>query len=155
MSGKDEFARLADVVIDVAREMRIRAGVAGPGVPLTQAQSAVMRHVHRNPRCTPSQIAAATGLLRANVSRALGDLRRLGYVVTTRGSRDARTWEVAPTELAEGTIAQLREAWGALLAEAWAGRPTHELARTRALLEDLHRAMAVPAEAGPDGRQRE
>ena len=120
------FAELADLVIDVAREIRIRGAVAGPGVPLNQTQSQVMRYVHAHPDCKASEIADRTGVKRANVSAAVTELRELGYLVSRRDAHDGRVVRISATSQAVETLDRLRASWSAQLAEAW-GDSTDDL----------------------------
>jgi len=57
---------------------------------------------------------------RANVSASLTSLRELGFAVTRPHEHDGRSIRVYPTAHAVETLTQLRTAWGALLAGAWA-----------------------------------
>ena len=143
----EDFMAVAELIVHLAREVRIRAHVAGRGVPLNQTDTHVMRYIHLHPGCAPSEIAAATGLHRANVSASLGVLRDLGFAVTRRNELDGRSIRVHPTAHAEETVARLRTAWGDLLQSAW-GEDEHdadlELMRRR-LGEVLARLAARPA----------
>lgn len=133
------FARLADLVVDVAREVRLRSGVDAPGVPLNQTQSQVMRFVHGSPDCLASEIAHAVGIKRTNVSAAIQELKGLGYVTTHPDAQDGRAVRIRPTPLAEDTIRRLRIAWAASLSEAWdaAAGETSGLPAAEAALESL------------------
>lgn len=115
----DTYARLADAVVDVARELRLSSSAERGSELLTQSQSQVMRFIHAHDGCSATEIATATGLQRANVSRALAELGRLGFVESTRGTRDARTITVSATDLAWHTIASLRASWAQALQRAW------------------------------------
>jgi DNA-binding MarR family transcriptional regulator len=120
------FATLADLVIDIAREIRIRGAVPAPGVPLTQTQSQIMRYVHGHPGCSPSEIADRSGLKRANVSAAITELRDLGYLVSRRDEHDGRSIRVDVTPQAADTLDRLRASWSGLIASAW-GADTGDL----------------------------
>ncbi|GAA1940298.1 MarR family winged helix-turn-helix transcriptional regulator [Agromyces allii] len=114
-----DFRVLADLVIDVAREIQLRAALTTPVVPLTQTQGQVMRFVHRNPGCSASDIADGSGLQRTNVSTALRDLRGRGYITSSRDDVDGRAIRIHATELADDTIGTLRTAWAGHLERAW------------------------------------
>ena len=118
------FATLADLVIDVAREIRIQGAVAGPGIPLNQTQSQVMRYVHGHPRCSASEIAGRTGVKRANVSAAITELRDLGYLVSRKDEHDGRVIRIEATPQANETLDRLRASWAGLLASAWGDETT-------------------------------
>jgi DNA-binding MarR family transcriptional regulator len=135
------FATLADLVVDVAREIRIRGAVAGPGIPLNQTQSQVMRYVHGHPGCSASEVAHHTGVKRANVSAAITELRDLGYLVSRRDDRDGRVIRIEATAQADDTLERLRASWSELLASAWeAGTDDLDpvIARLASLLGRLH-----------------
>lgn len=116
----DEFSALADLMLDLGRELRIRTTLS-PDITLTQTQSTVMRFVHGNQGCTPSEVASGTGLQRANVSAALRDLRRFDYVTTTQHEDDGRGVRINTTPTADANLQRLRARWVELLQEAWCG----------------------------------
>jgi DNA-binding MarR family transcriptional regulator len=137
----DDFAGLADLLLDLGRELRMRTTLV-PGSPtLTQTQGTLMRFVHANPGCTPSEAAAGTGLQRTNVSTALRELRGLGYLDTTPHESDARGLRIRATERADENLALLRTRWMQLLEAAWhesePGGEPGDLHITRATLERL------------------
>ncbi|GAA1704479.1 hypothetical protein GCM10009808_23000 [Microbacterium sediminicola] len=142
-AAHDERARLfgevADMIVDIAREVRLRGAVDAPGVPLNQTHSQVMRFVHAHPGEAGSAIARAIGIKRSNVSAALQELRDLGYVTLERSTTDARAMQVFPTALAEQTVASLRGRWGDLLGQAWERAPgdLDDLVRARETLTAL------------------
>lgn len=135
------FATLADLVIDVAREIRIRGAVAGPGVPLNQTQSQVMRYVHGHPGCSASEIAGRTGVKRANVSTAITELRDLGYLVSRKDEHDGRMIRIEATPQANETLDRLRASWSGLLATAW-GSEVSDLDPVIARLDQLLKGLA-------------
>ena len=147
----ERFAQLADLVIDIAREIRIRGSAGGRrSAPLTQTQSHVMRHVHNNPGCTSSGIADATGLRRANVSATLGELRDLGFVRSRPDEYDGRSIRIEPTKKAVDMIDRLRHSWGDLLAESWGdegvrGQASLDrvIARLESVMEELAESRAT------------
>jgi DNA-binding MarR family transcriptional regulator len=135
------FATLADLVIDVAREIRIRGAVAGPGVPLNQTQSQVMRYVHGHPGCKASEIADRIGVKRANVSTAITELRELGYLTSRRDEHDGRAVRIEATAQADETLDRLRASWSELIASAWDG-DDGDLDPVIARLEGLLRGLS-------------
>lgn len=154
MSATDErFLELADVVNDIAREIRVRSALTTPVVPLTPTQSQVMRFVHTHPGCSASDIADRSGLQRANVSTALRELRTRGYLVSHRDENDGRAIRIHATERADDTIARLRATWAALLADAWGDRDPAELAAATAVIAQVRDGLvAEPAtKAFPGG----
>lgn len=152
-----EFTLLAQVLVDVAREIQLRAAHSTPVVPLTPTQGQIMRFVHAHPECTASDIADGAGLQRTNVSTALRELRGRGYLTSRRDESDGRAIRIRATERADATIGALRRTWADLLAGAWpddAGRDVAEvtelLATVRARLGADRAKKAFPLEApGP------
>jgi DNA-binding MarR family transcriptional regulator len=118
-TAEPRFHSLAELIIDIAREIQLRAVQTTPVVPLTQTQGQVMRFVHSHPGCSASDIADGSGLQRANVSVALRELRGRGYITSQRDDSDGRAIRIDATALADETIATLRESWASLVAHAW------------------------------------
>ncbi|MFT4211178.1 MAG: MarR family transcriptional regulator [Microbacterium sp.] len=161
--GDDAFLTLADLLVDIAREIRIGASHSAPVVPLTQTQGQVMRYIHNHPGCSPSAIADGSGLQRANVSAALRDLRGRGYITSVRDDADGRAVRIHATPLSEEVISRLRRSWADVLERAWELTPEldgdlesmlRSLARLHAGL-DAERAsntfrIPSPAEPAPD-----
>ncbi|MCR2784620.1 MULTISPECIES: MarR family winged helix-turn-helix transcriptional regulator [unclassified Microbacterium] len=113
------FTQLAELVIDIAREVQLRTAQSTPVVPLTPTQGQVMRFVHRHPGCSASDVADGSGLQRANASTALRELRERGYITSQRDADDGRAIRIHATELSDATIATLQGTWAALLERAW------------------------------------
>ena len=133
------FLELADVINDIAREIRVRTAHETPVVPLTPTQGQIMRFVHTHPGCSASDIADGSGLQRANVSTALRELRSRGYLVSHRDETDGRSIRIHATERADETIARLRAAWAGQLESAWAASDTDGPAP----LDELEHATAL------------
>jgi DNA-binding MarR family transcriptional regulator len=134
------FAMLADLVIDVAREIRIQGAVPAP---LNQTQSQVMRYVHAHPRCSASEVADGTRLRRANVSAAISELRDLGYLVSRRDEQDGRVIRIEATRQAADTLGRLQASWAEVVATAWDAEPA-ELDPMIAGLERLLSGLTAP-----------
>jgi DNA-binding MarR family transcriptional regulator len=120
-ANEPSFELLAELIIDVAREVQLRAVQTTPVVPLTQTQGQVMRFVHSHPGCSASDIADGSGLQRANVSAALRELRGRGYITSRRDDDDGRAIRIEATALADDTIDKLRASWATLVERAWTG----------------------------------
>jgi DNA-binding MarR family transcriptional regulator len=146
----DEFAVLADLVIDIAREIRIRGTVSGRSAPLTQTQSHVMRFVHNHPGCSSSAIASGTGLRRGNVSASLGELRALGFISSRRDGTDGRAIRIEPTKKALDMLGHLRSSWAELLSEAWGEDKAQDQAGLRPLSARLAKVMDALVESRGD-----
>ncbi|UOQ59699.1 MarR family winged helix-turn-helix transcriptional regulator [Leucobacter rhizosphaerae] len=140
-STQQPYAEIADLTIDIAREIRLRGHAT-----LNQTESQVMRHLHQHPGSTPSHIAAGTGLIRANVSPALRRLRSLGYVSSDTDPNDARSVRVTPTALAQDTLDSLRASWSESVQEAWPADidPSETVVALQRLLHGLIRTRNAP-----------
>lgn len=117
------FRALAEMVIDIAREIQLRASQSTPVVPLTPTQGQVMRYVHRHPGCSASDIADGAGLQRTNVSTALRELRSRGYLTSLRDEQDGRAIRISATKLSDDTIRQLTSSWAHQIRQAWSAEP--------------------------------
>lgn len=136
------FMSLAELVIDIAREIQLRAVQITPVVPLTQTQGQVMRFVHANAGCSASDIADGAGLQRANVSTALKDLRGRGYITSRRDDADGRAIRIEATPLADETIDKLRASWADLIATAWQHGVDEQYAAPDVAIDTLMRIRA-------------
>lgn len=135
----DPYADLADLVLNVARLIRLRTPAEPDVVPLTATERQVMRIVDLHPGCAPSRIAERTGLQRTNVSTALRGLEAKGML--TRSGR-GRSVTVHPTKLAQTNLAVLRGAWSGLLAELLDGIDPEAIRRCNDTLAHLERRFA-------------
>jgi DNA-binding MarR family transcriptional regulator len=113
------FTTIAELVVDIAREVHVQATTTDSVELLTQTQAQVMRFVHDNPGCSASDIATASGLQRANVSPALSVLKSRGLITSNRDDEDGRAIRIHSTPLADENIAALRRSWADLIAAAW------------------------------------
>jgi DNA-binding MarR family transcriptional regulator len=136
------FPLIADLVIDIAREIQLRAVQTTPVVPLTQTQGQVMRYVHTHAGCSASDIADGSGLQRANVSTALRELRGRGYITSRRDDEDGRAIRIEATELADETIQKLRGSWAALVEHAWQTGSSGDAEVPASVIETLSRIRA-------------
>ena len=135
----DPYADLADLVLNVARLIRLRTPAAPDVVPLTATERQVMRIVDLDPGCAPSRIAERTGLQRTNVSTALRGLEAKGML--TRAGH-GRTVTVRPTELARTNLEVLRGAWSELLADLLHDVDPATISRCNETLAQLERRFA-------------
>ncbi|VTR78947.1 hypothetical protein CHMI_03735 [Cellulomonas hominis] len=113
----DRLADLADAVLDLARKLDATQASLRD-VPLTGTETTVIRAVLNRPRSTPTQVAAATGLRRSNVSTAVRALEAGGLVVREHAAADGRVVELVPTARAEESLRHLRRFWAERLGEA-------------------------------------
>ena len=114
-----EFADLAEAIIGVARELRLRLDTAAASdaeiVELTASEAHVMRHIDHHPGVAPSDLARATGLQRSNMSTALRSLENRGFVERRADPHDARGVNLYPTDRAGDNLERLRRQWAQLL----------------------------------------
>ncbi|MET9002305.1 MarR family winged helix-turn-helix transcriptional regulator [Amycolatopsis sp. Hca4] len=136
----DPYADLADLVLNVARLIRLRTPAEPAVVRLTATERQVMRMVDLDPGCTPSRIAERTGLQRTNVSTALRGLEAKGML--TRAGHGRRV-EVHPTELAQRNLEVLRGAWSELLADLLGDVDPETIRRCNRTLADLEERFAA------------
>jgi len=134
----EPYAELADLIIDIAREVRLRSEAGSASGLLNQTQSQVMRFVHRHPGCLVSDIARRAGIKTTNVSATIRELRELEFVRTERDTQDRRATHVFPTDKANGTLATLRDSWAGTLRAA----TVHDEPRADAL-ETTRATLAV------------
>ena len=131
----ERLAELADAVVELSRRLDVRTPALRDLVPLTGTEVVVIRAVHRSPRCTPSQVAEATGLQRSNVSAALRALEAGGLVVREHPAGDGRVTELVPTAKATESVQRIRGYWADRLRQA----PPDVLAEALAATETLAR----------------
>ena len=111
------LADIATTTVSIARKIGAR-GFSHPRiVPLSTVDSAVLRHVHRFPGITPSEISAHLRLQASNTSAALRELESRGLVVRAADSADRRGVKVTATAKAAEIIGHVRDEWSALLAD--------------------------------------
>lgn len=112
------WAELAELVLLLAREIRVAGYRDRTAVALSEPEGGVMRFLHGSGPAAPSQIAAATGLQRTNLSAALRALEAKGLVERQASDQDRRSVLVRRTALGVSNFALVRREWGELLANA-------------------------------------
>jgi DNA-binding MarR family transcriptional regulator len=93
----------------------------------------VMRYLLEGDSAAPSQIAAATGLQRTNLSTTLRGLEAKGLIVRETNPADGRGITVTPTALGRTNYIRVRREWATTIRQAAADDSTH-LAATLTLL---------------------
>jgi DNA-binding MarR family transcriptional regulator len=136
----ERLADLADLVLAVARAISIDAHLDPAIVDLTATEINVMRYVDRHPGTSPTAVAAATGLQRSNLSRALRDLEAKGMVQRTADAADARQARLEPTARAAANLQRLRANWSRLLNSV--GPDHRNLDAALAMLTELDEGLA-------------
>lgn len=138
----EQLADLADVVMAVARAVKSQAA-ADPGVlDLSATEITVLRYLDHHPDVGPSAVAAATGLQRSNMSRALRDLEAKGLVRRSPDPVDSRQAVLRSTRLAAENLSRLRGIWARLVGDALdASGQQYDVASTLDLLQALERGL--------------
>lgn len=109
-------ARLAELVLSVARRLTLLEHQAPGTVPLSQLEAMVMRHVDAEPGTAPSRISATLGLKSSNTSAALRELEAKGFIRRTVDPTDGRGVRVEPTPVARENLALMHDHWVGRLA---------------------------------------
>jgi DNA-binding MarR family transcriptional regulator len=147
------WADLADLILIIAREIQFRGYRDERALSLTQSEGMVMRHLVAHASATPSQIAAATGLQRANVSPVLRDLEGKGLIERHVDPADRRGVSVHRTRRGAENYALVRTEWGAAISAA-AGGDTSGLDAALALLSSIEAGLTSTRPNATDGEVR-
>ncbi|PRC42532.1 MarR family transcriptional regulator [Mycobacterium sp. ITM-2017-0098] len=138
----EQLADLADLIQAVARAVKAQAAADPPVHELSATEITVLRYLDSHPGVGPSAVAAATGLQRSNMSRALRDLEVKGLVRRSADPDDSRHAVLRSTELAAENLSRLRAIWAKLLGDALAASgEKHDVASAVALLRALERGL--------------
>lgn len=105
------LADFADAVLNVARKLALTGPDKREIVPLTGTEVDVVREVIRVPGTNPTQIAAATGLRRSNVSAAVRVLELRQLLVREQHADDARFVRLTATPFAVENVERIRALW--------------------------------------------
>jgi DNA-binding MarR family transcriptional regulator len=125
---EEQWAAFADHVLEIAREIQFRGYASPEAVSLTPSEGTVMRYLFQHPGALPSQVAAATGLQRSNLSAVLRGLEEKGLIDRVADSEDGRWVRIHPTPRAIANYALVRREWGSAAAAAAGGDPAVEAA---------------------------
>jgi len=117
-NSNTQWARLADLILIVARELQIHGYTDPRAISLSQTEGTVMRYLVDHSDVTPSQIAEGAGLQRTNVSSALRELEEKGLVDREVSSEDRRVITVRRTELGERNYSLVSHEWGKAVSAA-------------------------------------
>lgn len=138
----EQLADLVDVVMAVARGVKAQAAADPAVLDLSATEITVLRYLDHHPDVGPSAVAAATGLQRSNMSRALRDLEAKGLVRRSADPGDSRHAVLRSTELAAENLSRLRAIWAKLLGDALdASGDRHDVASALSLLRALERGL--------------
>jgi DNA-binding MarR family transcriptional regulator len=153
-SRQERWAELADLVLIIAREIQFRGYSDERAVPLSQSEGIVMRYLQQHTDAAPTQIAAATGLQRTNLSTVLGGLERKGLIERRASAEDARGITVHRTERGASNYALVRQEWAETVSAA-AGKDTSNLDVALRLLRAVERGLTATRPRNPVSRSTE
>ncbi|CAN7385978.1 MarR family winged helix-turn-helix transcriptional regulator [Mycolicibacterium frederiksbergense] len=137
----EQLADLADVVMAVSRAIKLRTAADPAVLDLSTTEVTVLRFIDHHPGVSPSAVAAATGLQRSNLSRALRELEAKQLVRRSADPADNRQSLLQSTALAAENLAHIRAIWSGLLRDALEGAGDHDIASALELLGTLERGL--------------
>lgn len=111
--------------------------------PIAPQEQMVLRHVHRNPGATPSQLAHHLVLRSSNTSTAIRGLVEKGLLTRVPDDADRRTIRLHVTDRARRGISRVHREWHAVLTESGLGR--EDLSSAASAVDHLARALEQDA----------
>ncbi len=124
-AAEESWADLADLALIISRELQYRGYSDTRAVGLTQSEGMVMRYLLQGEPAAPSQIAAATGIQRTNLSATLRGLEHKSLIQRQRNRGDGRAVTVSPTDHGRSNYALVRHEWATAISEAAGRDDTH------------------------------
>jgi DNA-binding MarR family transcriptional regulator len=121
----DRWAELADLALIISREIQYRGYADEQAIGLTQSEGMVMRYLLGGEPAAPSQIAAATGLQRTNLSTTLRSLEHKGLITRQANPEDGRGVTVSPTDQGRANYVRVRREWATAVRRAAGDDATH------------------------------
>lgn len=118
---------------------------ARAGIDVERGAAMLLTHIVDHAPITSHEIARRAGLDPSTVSRHVSRLEGEDLVTRSPDPNDARAARVSPTRKGRKTVARLREAHRALLAEILRDWPTEDLEALAPLLHRLAAAYASTA----------
>src|SRR6266545_5222430 len=97
-TDEQRWADLADLVLMMSRELQFRGYADRRALSLSQSEGMVVRYLLQSGPAAPSQIAAATGLQRTNLSTVLRGLEQKGLIQRQADPSDGRGVTVRATD---------------------------------------------------------
>lgn len=147
-AAEESWADLADLALVISRELQYRGYTDTRAANLTQSEGMVMRYLLQGDPAGPSQIAAATGLQRTNLSATLRGLEHKGLIKRERNPDDGRVVTVSPTEHGRSNYALVRHEWATAVSEA-AGRDATHLDAALTLLTAIKDGLTTSRPQSP------
>ena len=149
-ADEERWADLADLALIISRELQYRGYTDERALSLTQSEGMVMRYLLQGDPAAPSQVAAATGLQRTNLSTTLRGLEQKGLIQRQANQSDGRGVTVSATERGRSNYALVRHEWATTVREA-AGHDTTHLDAALALLTAIRDGLARTRPPTPSG----
>ena len=138
----EQLADIADLVLTLARAVRTQADGDPSLVELSLTEVTVMHYIDHHAGVSPSTVAAATGLQRSNLSRALRALEAKGMVERTADPDDNRQALLRGTVKAAENLTRVRATWARLLGNALASSgQQYDIASALEVLRALERGL--------------
>jgi|EndMetStandDraft_6_1072998.scaffolds.fasta_scaffold92177_2 DNA-binding MarR family transcriptional regulator len=137
----ERLADLADMILALARTIATELQPDEQVVELTVTEINVLRFVDRHPGASPTEVAAATGLQRSNLSRAVRSLESKGLVKRSTDGGDGRHAQLHTTRRADANLRRLRAHWSRLLSSA--GADLRNLDPALRMLADLEAGITA------------
>jgi len=119
-SPEEAWADVADLVLEIARELQFRGYKSPDAVSLSPSEGTLMRYLFPHPGALSSELAEATGLQRSNLSAVLRGLEEKGLIERVADPDDGRFVRIHPTPRAISNYELVQREWGSAL-EAAAG----------------------------------
>ena len=148
--NEERWAELADLALIISREIQYRGYTDDRAVSLTQSEGIVTRYLLQNDPAAPSQIAAATGLQRTNLSTTLRGLEQKGLIRRQANPADGRGVTVSLTKLGHSNRALVKHEWATTVSAA-ADHDTTNLDAALALLTAIKDGLAKTRPPAPSG----
>jgi DNA-binding MarR family transcriptional regulator len=149
-TAEEKWAELADLALIISREIQYRGYSDDEAVFLTQSEGIVRRYLLQGEPAAPSQIAAATGLQRTNLSTTLRGLEHKDLIRRQANPDDRRGVTVTPTDHGRANYALVRHEWATAVSEA-AGHKTTHLDATLTLLTAIKYGLVKTRPRTPSG----
>jgi len=149
-ADEQRWADLADLALIISREIQYRGYEDDRALSLTQSEGIVMRRLLHGGPAAPSQIAAATGLQRTNLSTVLRGLEHKGLVQRRASASDRRAVTISPTEGGKRNYAIVRREWATAVAAA-AGHDTTNLDAALCVLTAVRDGLVRTRPPKPSG----
>lgn len=130
---------LIDAVILAGRRLATYEFDTPEVTPIAPQEQMVLRHVHRHPGATPSQLAHHLVLRSSNTSTAIRGLEQKGLLTRIPDDADRRTVRLHVTDHARRGISRVHREWHAVLTEAGLGQ--EDLGSAAHAVDRLARAL--------------